>query len=391
MITLKQAEQILLAAPAGDCVILSSAPGTGKSSIVARAARKAGAKYWPVYAATYEAVDARGLPYVFDTNSHKNVGWAAPSCLPLALDAEKYDGREVWVNLDDLFQAPPPVQRAFVRCIYGDGVQRHIGDFLLYDNLRFFGTGNREQDRAGVYRPETYVNDRITYVEVEPDVDEWVAGAISGFPMGEADSSYAGLRQKIDAAVRLGIPDSLVAYVKWSKQCYAFSTEQRSFLSPRSLERLGRFMRAFDAAGINGAMLQEVASGTIGEAEAVKFIAFHKMREELPDTDAILRGEDVVLPAKTEVLYILVTAIVRAAKKEHVHGVGKLLRRLAEVKTKEGHSVGVEVSAYMLGECLSGGCSKEMYGIRSHPDFIKWCSINYRYFADMGGAAAAGK
>jgi hypothetical protein len=382
MISLKQAEQVLMCAPEQDCVILSSAPGTGKSSVASRAARRMSALYWPIYAATYEAVDARGLPYVFDSNAHKNVGWAAPNCLPLQIDAEKYQGKKVFVNLDDLFQAPPPVTRAFVRCIYGDGQSRHIGDFELYHNLQFCGTGNREQDRAGVYRPEQYVNDRITYVEVEPDVDEWVAGAIAGFPKGDADEGYPELRARINKAVAQGVPDSLVAYPKWTKQCYNFSTEQRSFLSPRSLERLGRFMRAFEAAGINGALLQEVATGTIGEAEAVKFMAFHKLREELPDTDAILRGEEVPLPAKTEVLYILVTAIVRAAKSQHVAAIAKLLRRLAEQRNAAGQNVGIEISAYLLGECLHGSCSKEVYAIRNQPDVIKWLSKNYNYFKD---------
>lgn len=381
MISLKQAEEIILHAPEQDCVILSSAPGTGKSSAAVRAAQRMGAIYWPVYAATYEAVDARGLPYVYGAETHQKVGWAAPACLPLAADSAKYDGRTVLVNLDDLFQAPPPVQRAFVRCIYGDGQTRHIGDFPLYERVRFIGTGNREQDRAGVYRPETYVNDRITYLEVEPDVDEWVAGAIGGFPHGEPMGEYGKLRGRINQAVAQGIPDSLVAYVKWSKQCYSFSTEQRSFLSPRSLERLGRFMRAFEVAGINGSMLQEVATGTIGEAEAVKFMAFHKLQEELPDTDAILRGEDVKLPGKTEVLYILVTAVVRAAQAEHCAALAKLLRRLAEVEHK-GTKVGVEVSAYLLGECLHGTCSKRVYAIRNQPDVIKWLSTNYNYFKD---------
>jgi hypothetical protein len=382
MISLKQAEEILLAAPEQDCVILSSAPGTGKSSAAVRAANRMGAKYWPVYAATYEAVDARGLPYVYGTNSHQAVGWAAPNCLPLQADAEKYGGQTVLVNLDDLFQAPPPVQRAFVRCIYGDGQVRHIGDFPLYQNLRFVGTGNREQDRAGVYRPETYVNDRITYIEVEPDVDEWCSGALTGFPKGEQQSGYAELRQRINEAVAQGIPDSLVAYVKWTKQCYQFSTEQRSFLSPRSLERLGRFMRAFEAADLNGSALAEVATGTIGESEAVKFMAFHKLREELPNTDALLRGENVKLPPKTEVLYILVTAIVRSARAQHVAAVAKLLRRLAETENKDGHNVGMEISAYLLGECLHGACAKEMFAIRNQPDVIKWLSKNYNYFKD---------
>lgn len=382
MISLKQAEQVLLAAPSQDCVILSSAPGTGKSSAVVRASQRAGAKYWPVYAATYEAVDARGLPYVYGTNSHQSVGWAAPSCLPLAADAERYQEQEVWVNLDDLFQAPPPVQRAFVRCIYGDGQVRHIGDFPLYAHLRFFGTGNREQDRAGVYRPETYVNDRITYLEVEPDVDEFVSGAIAGWPAAERDEAYAELRHRIDKAVAQGMPETLIAYAKWTKQCYAFTTEQRSFLSPRSLERLGRFMRAFEVAGVNGAMLQEVASGTIGEAEAVKFMAFHKLRDELPDTDAILRGEEVPLPRKTEVLYIMVTAIVRAARAQHVEALAKLLVRLAEAKNAEGLHVGVEISAYLLKECLQGACSKEVYAIRSQKAVIQYLSKNFQYFKD---------
>lgn len=381
-ISLKQAEQVLMCAPEQDCIILSSPPGTGKSSIAVRAANRMGAIYWPVYCATYEAVDARGLPYVYDSNSHKSVGWAAPSCLPLQIDAEKYQGKKILVNLDDAFQAPPPVLRAFVRSFYGDGQTRHIGDFELYHNLQFCGTGNREQDRAGVYRPESYVNDRISYAEVEPDVDEYVAGCIAGFPKGEFDPSYPELRARINKSVALGMPDSLIAYPKWTKCIYNFSTEARSFLSPRSLERLGRFMRAFEPAGINGAILQEMATGTIGEAEAVKFMAFHKLREELPDTDAILRGEDVPLPAKTEVLYILVTAIVRAAKAQHVAAIAKLMRRLAEQRNAAGQNVGIEISAYLLGECLHGSCSKEVYAIRNQPDVIKWLSKNYNYFKD---------
>ena len=141
-------------------------------------------------------------------------------------------------------------------------------------------------------------------------------------------------------------------------------------------------MRAFEAAGVNGSMLQEVAAGTIGEAEAVKFLAFHKLREQLPDTDAILRGENVALPAKTEVLYILVTAIVRAAKAQHVGAVAKLLRRLAETQNSAGMNVGIEISAYLLGECLHGACAKEMFAIRNQPDVVKWLSKNYNYFKD---------
>lgn len=375
-ISLRKAEDVVVHAPAQDMVVLVSPPGTGKSSAAVRAARRTGEHYLPVYAATMEAVDARGLPYPADAQGGKDTKWAAPSFLPLA--KQDHGDRHYLVNFDDWFQSPPPVLRATVRSIYGDGADRRLGDFPIYPNVRFMGTGNREQDRAGVYRPETYVNDRITYIEIEPDCDEWVSGALNGFAPPEHDTNYPEMRSQINEAVARGVPDELVAFVKQSHQCYDFSADQRSFLSPRSIERLGRFMRAFEVAGINGETLHEVACGTIGEANAVKFMAFYKFRNELPDIQAVLRGEDVKLPAKSEVLYILVTTILRAAKKEHLPAMTKLLERLAKVETGNGMKVGVEVSAYFFNECARGTANKELRDLRATG--MKWLSENGKYY-----------
>jgi hypothetical protein len=384
-ISLRSAEQALVHAPEQDMVVLVSPPGTGKSSIVVRAAQRMNAVYTPVYAATMEAVDARGLPYPMEHESgHKVVKWAAPSFLPLQLLANQYPAdRSFLVNFDDWFQAPPPVLRATVRSIYGDGHERRIGDFPILSRVRFVATGNREQDRAGVYRPETYVNDRITYIEVEPSYEDWVSGAISGFSPPEPDSSYAGTRKAINAAVAKGVPDELVAYVQMFKQCYEFSAEQRSFLSPRSIERLGRFVRAFDAAGINGDTLHEVACGTIGEAQATKYMAFHKLRGELPDIDGILKGDPAVLnalPTKSEILYIVCTTVLRTAKKEHTHNVAKFLDKLSRLE-KAGMMVGVEVSAYLFRECLRG-TGTALRGLRSEELALKWMQSNGKYFTE---------
>jgi hypothetical protein len=138
-------------------------------------------------------------------------------------------------------------------------------------------------------------------------------------------------------------------------------------------------MRAFDAMGINGAILQEVASGTIGEAQAVKFMAFHNLRADLPDTDAILRGENVPLPPRTEILYILCTAIIRAGKKEHCTAVAKLIDKLAHTETDRGMKVGIEVSAYLFKECLHGS-AQELRGVRSIPSMMKWLQEHGKYF-----------
>lgn len=380
-ISLKKAEDCIVYGPEQDCIVLVSPPGTGKSSIVARAAKRIGAAYLPVYAATMEAVDARGLPIPVEHESgNKLVGWAAPSFLPLELNKANYGATQVMVNFDDWFQAPPPVLRATVRSIYGDGGERRIGDFPVYRNTRFVATGNREQDRAGVYRPETYVNDRITYIEVEPNVDDWVSGALGGFAAPEPITDYASTRAAINAEVAKGIPDTLIAFVKAFSSVYEFSTEARSFLSPRSIERLGRFVRAFDAAGINGDMLHEVACGTIGEAQAVKYMAFHKLRDEIPSVQDILKGEDVKLPQKSDVLYILCTALLRVAKKDHIGSVAKFLDKLSQHESKDGMRIGVEPSAYLMRECLHGESGKELRGVRGNPILGKWLKENGKFF-----------
>lgn len=379
----KQLEDAVIYAPYQDAVMAVSPPGTAKSTIMARAARRMGYTYMPRYTATMEASDVR-LPYVEDCPGEpdlKLAKWAVSTLLPLQVLESKYGKNEHFlVNFDDFPHAAPSVMRPFVRSIYGDGSERVIAEFPILNRVRFVLTGNRESDRAGSNRLDTYIANRLVIFEIEPDVDQWVSWALGDRAMPSRDESYPEMRAAIDKAVATGIPDEVIAYVKWTKQVYDFNTETRSFKSPRSLEQLGRFIRAYETAGLGDDLIHAAAVGTLGEAEAVKFMTFRKLRSDLPDTDAILAGKDVKLPAKSEVLFILVTAIVRAARKEHIPACAKLLKRLAEVEASNGTKIGVEVSAYFAQECLSGA-AKELRGASAHPDFIEWIKNNGHFFA----------
>ena len=378
----KQLEDAVCYAPNQDAVMAVSPPGTAKSTIMARAAKRMGSVYLPRYTATMEASDVR-LPYVEDGPEGSDVKlakWAVSTLLPLQVLAHTYPkDAHFLVNFDDFPHAAPSVMRPFVRSIYGDGKERVIAEFPILDRVRFVLTGNRESDRAGSNRLDTYIANRMVIFEIEPDVDEWASGALNGFAMPVVDESYPEMRARIDKAVALGIPDEVIAYVKWSKQVYDFSTETRSFKSPRSLEQLGRFIRAYETAGLGDEILAAVAAGTLGDAEGMKFMAFRKLRDRLPDVSAILKGEDVKLPSSTEILFILVTSIIRAAKPEHVKACAKFLQRLAEVTTPEGQPVGVEVSAYFSHECFSGS-AQALRGVSSQPEVMKWIQKNGKYF-----------
>ena len=379
-ITMKQAEDAILFAPAGDMVQTLSPPGEGKSAITHNVAVRGGYVHRIFHAQTLEVVEVGGLPYIEEWDSKKLVKWAAPMLMPLQMlaDSPEYRGKRFLVVLDDWPQASPGVKRALIRAVYADGKERLVGHFPVLDSVRFTGTGNRLEDNAGVTRDDSYVVNRITYVEVKADPDEWASGAIGGFRIPELDEGYQEKRACINAAVALGVPDDLIAFVKWSKMVSDFTPEAKAFMSPRSIERLGRFIRAYEEVGINGDVMAEVANGTIGEAQAVKLLAFRKLREKLPDTDELLSGKDCKLPAETDVLWIAATTVLRAAKKEHIPVVAKLIDKIAGLKNG-GMLVGVEVSAYMVHECLHGSASN-LRGFRESPQFFEWLSKNGQYY-----------
>jgi hypothetical protein len=379
-ITMKQAEDAILYAPQQDCVEILSSPGEGKSAIHKAISNRGGYVDKILHSQTLEVVEVGGLPYIEEADTEKVVRWAAPMLLPLQMLSERaeFKGKRFFVNLDDWAQASPGVKRALVRAIYADGRQRLLGHFPVLQSTRFMATGNRLQDNAGVTRDDSYVVNRITYIEVKADPDEWCSGAISGFTVPVADPAYPDKRKEIDAAVALGVPDELIAFVKWGKVVSDFAPEAKAFMSPRSLERLGRFMRAYEAAGINGEVLAEVANGTIGEAQAVKLLAFCKLRDKLPDTEALLSGKDVKLPAQTDILWIAAATVLRAAKKEHVPVVAKLIDKIAGLK-HDGMLVGVEVSAYMVHECLHGS-AQNLRGFRESKEFFEWLAKNGQFY-----------
>lgn len=382
-ISIKKAQEVALYAPKGCVPFFMGPPGFGKSKgITYAAAKRAGAVYMDVYTAVREAVDAAGLPYVLEgPDGRKLTGWAPPGTFPTIASEFTREG-EIRVNLDDFPQATPAVQKAYIRAAYGDGASRSLGDVPVLENVMFCGTGNRETDRAGASKPFTYVGNRVCFIEAEPDVDEWAAGYLNGFPVPTVDEDYAAQRKQVDKAASRPY-DLLASWVKWSKQVHNFSPEARSFKSPRSLEALGMWMQAADALQWSDEVRMEVASGTLGEAEATQFMAFHRLQAHLPDIEGLLKGEEVPLPRQSDVLFIVCTNIARAGRKEHIPAIAKLLHRLTDLQDEKGLFQGAEIAAYLCNECLHGIGKKELHGLNANRDGILFFQkVGRKYFMD---------
>lgn len=344
-ISIAQAIELCKNAPRDRAILLTGAPGFGKSSAIVQASHEAGWRYWPLYLATKEAVELQGLPHL-DGERGK---WAAfDGVLPLASDS--FTGT-IAVNIDDAGQAAPSVLKAAIRAVYGDGERRFMGNHELYHDIRIFGTTNLAQHRAGAHRFETYVANRVTTVEVEPDAMEWCRWA-------QAHS----------------IEPSVIGFVLFTKQVTDFDPAKDAFMSPRSLASLSEFVQSLGSAGINGAVLQAVANGTIGEQAGTQFTAFHALAADLPDMDAVLRGDKVKLPTRPEVQYMFISSFIRAARETHVPIAASLIQRM----TEEGSATGFEVAAFLTFEALKGSADK-LRGIRTQPALYKWLAEYGRY------------
>lgn len=368
MITLDQAAKALLAFPPCDTPCFLGAPGAGKSAMVAACARKMGADLITVYPVLRDTVDVKGLPLIKNEEGHSLMKWAVPAEFPVEKLRKKFpDNKPIILFLDDLFQASPSVQNALSRAFF----ERMIGEEKLLDNVRVVVAGNRDSDRAATFRAPSYVNDRLTFFEVEPSADEWVRMALGGFE-SSGEFNFDEMAEKIRAALKEPLPEYLLAYVQWSGRVADFDANRRSNLSPRSIERAGRILLAFDAA-LSGTreekdvITTEALAGTIGAEEAGKLMAFRKRAKELPNIEALLRGEEVPLPTKTELLYMTAVAALQRAKEEHVSGLAKLIRRLGEVVNEDKNPIAVEVSAFLF----SAG-QKKFPGLRKQKDIADW-------------------
>src|SRR5512146_1594126 len=140
-VTPSQLQELLSAAiPAREPVLVTGAPGVGKSDIVSQAATAAGAELILSRPAVSDPTDFKGLPWPDkDANSanflpfgdfHRALNAAVPT---------------VWF-LDDLGQSSPAVQAAAMQLLLARRVNGHI----LPDTVTFVAATNRRTDRAGV-------------------------------------------------------------------------------------------------------------------------------------------------------------------------------------------------------------------------------------------------
>ena len=235
-------------------------PGIGKSDIVAQITNSfSNSHLIDIRLSLWEPTDIKGIPY-FDSNSGTMV-WGAPSELPSAEMAEKYDN--IVLFLDEMNSAAPSVQAAAYQLI----LNRRVGEYRLPDNVMIVAAGNREADKGVTYRMPAPLANRFIHLELAVNFDDWFQWSVTN-----------------------KIHTDVVGYLTFSKKdLYDFDPKSpsRSFATPRSWSFVSELLDD----GLDETTTTDLVAGAVGEGLAVKFMAHRKVASSMPNPTDILAGK----------------------------------------------------------------------------------------------------
>src|SRR5690242_9687644 len=162
-ITLGQAKALVRCLAAEQSLLLLAPPGVGKSDAVHQAAADAGLPCRSLLGTQIAPEDVSGIPRI--------VGERSVFCPPRVLLPE--DPRPFCLFLDELPACAPDVQKAFYSLL----LERRLGEHRLPEGSWVVAAGNRAEDRALVRTISSALVNRVTILQIQVNLDEWMAWA----------------------------------------------------------------------------------------------------------------------------------------------------------------------------------------------------------------------
>ncbi len=185
--------------------------------------------------------------------------------------------------LDEITSAPPSVSAAAYQLI----LDRRLGDYQVPDGWAIFAAGNRQGDRGVTYSMPAPLANRFSHYEVDTHLDDWVAWAFKN-----------------------DIDERIIAFVRFRPELlFDFDPAHNpvAFPSPRSWEYSHRALKKFmDTSDLLLGSLQ----ACVGQAAGIELKAFIDNLDNMPDLEAIVRGEKTSVPKEIDLQYAVATALV---------------------------------------------------------------------------------
>ena len=312
-------------------VMLWGPPGVGKSQMVAQVAQKNNVEVIDIRLSQMEPSDLRGIPF----RDKEVVEWAIPAMLP---DTTRH-GESGILFLDEITSAAPSVSAAAYQLI----LDRRLGQYIVPNGWAIFAAGNRQGDRGVTYTMPAPLANRFSHFEVDINLDDWVAWA------------YAN-----------NIDDKIIAFLRFRPDLlFDFDPAHNpvAFPSPRSWEFAHRALQKFSE---RPDLLIGALQACVGPAAGVELNAFISNLDQMPDLEAIIRGEDVSTPQEIDLQYAVASALVgqaiRVKESKEANVVhGNILNYAGQFPQRE---MGV-----MMVSDMHRAIGEDLFGL---PEFTSW-------------------
>ena len=259
-------------------VMLWGPPGVGKSQIVAQVGQRHQVPVIDIRLSQMEPSDLRGIPF----REGNLVEWAIPAMLP---NAQRHSAQGI-LFLDEITSAVPSVSAAAYQLI----LDRRLGDYSVPEGWAIFAAGNRQGDRGVTYTMPAPLANRFSHFEVDLNLDDWVAWAY---------------QHKID--------ERIIGFLRFRPELlFKFDPAHNpvAFPTPRSWEFAHRALQKF---ANSPQLLLNTLQACVGSAAGIELKAFVDHLHQMPDLDAILRGETLKTPKEVDLQYAVASALVGRA------------------------------------------------------------------------------
>jgi len=246
-------------------VFIWGAPGIGKSSVVKQVANERDLELIDLRISQLAPTDIRGLPYTKDGRAY----FAPPAFLPISGEGILF--------LDELNMASPSVMGIAQQLI----LDRQVGDYKVPDGWFIIAAGNRTEDRAAISQMPTPVANRFIHFHIDTNLDSWK-----------------------EYAIAQGVDEKILSFLNFRPQLlYHFEKNQSAWPSPRSWG----FADTLLSIDLN-------IESAVGSGAASEFYAYQTIYKELPNVEAIFRGEDIRVPHEPSLMYAVCGAMINRAK-----------------------------------------------------------------------------
>jgi hypothetical protein len=235
-------------------VLITGAPGVGKSDLIALVAKMLGLDIVISHPVVEDPTDTKGLPF-------PSADGTAARFLPFGNMEQVLNATRptLWF-LDDLGQGSNAVQAAYMQLL----LARRVGEHVLPDCVTFVAATNDRSHNAAVSGILDPVISRFaTVVNLVPDIASWSKWAVQN-----------------------NMPYEVTAFLRFREDMLYVPKKGRditNFPSPRSWGFLGRKFKFIP----QGQELREYA-GSVGQAAAIEFEGFLQVFREIASLEQIL-------------------------------------------------------------------------------------------------------